>query len=142
MSENTRAADGYCGLYCGSCPQFLSTEPDSCLGCKSGRNQGWCLTCTYKACARKRGIEFCYLCEKYPCAELNEFAYHPDYPYHQEIFAYMTTIRERGREAWLAEMKKRWSCPSCGREASWWDLSCGDCGAALKGYRKPEKKET
>ncbi len=140
-------ADAYCGLYCGSCPQFLaarrgelSAGQAECRGCRSESTAGWCAECTLKDCARKKGIEFCHLCAEYPCDSLKGFASHPDYPYHREIFGYLEAIKSRGRDAWLGEMKKRWSCAACGREASWWDLSCEKCGAALNGYKKPGKE--
>jgi hypothetical protein len=133
--------DGYCGLYCGACPMFLETKAGSdqnrCQGCKSGIGSGWCLTCNLKACARGKGLEFCYACADYPCENLEAFETSADYPYHREVYDYMKTIEKEGKAAWLEKMRVRWSCPACGKEASWWDLSCGNCGAELHGYTKP-----
>jgi hypothetical protein len=147
MKKDPFMSDGYCGLYCGSCPQFLAAKRGElpigqaeCHGCKSSTTAGWCTTCYLKDCARKKGIEFCSRCPEYPCASLKEFASHPDFPYHKEIFGSLDAIERRGRDAWLSEMKIRWSCGNCGREASWWDLACGQCEAALNGYAKPIKE--
>ena len=135
------SADGYCGLYCGACPMFLGSragaEKNPCLGCKSRTVSGWCLTCDIKACARNKGLEFCYPCEKYPCEKMEGFKNAKEYPYHQEVYDYLETIKKEGKAAWLASMRTRWSCPSCHREASWWDLSCKNCGSKLDGYSKP-----
>jgi hypothetical protein len=133
--------DGYCGLYCGACPKFIGsregTEENPCCGCKSDRISGWCLTCNLKACAREKGLEFCYQCADYPCENLEGFKTSAEYPYHCEVYEYMKSIETEGKAAWLEKMKIRWSCPACGKEASWWDLTCTQCGATLNGYPKP-----
>jgi hypothetical protein len=133
--------DGYCGLYCGACPNLLETKAGTaqiaCLGCKTDQSPEWCRSCALKACARRRGLEFCSACPDYPCRELEEFAGSAEYPYHREIHEYMKIIDQAGQAAWLQKMKARWSCPACGREASWWNTACKNCGAALGGYSKP-----
>lgn len=138
--------DGYCGLYCGSCPQYLATKAgtavelglEACQGCKSDVVAAdWCAICAHKECARDKGLDFCFECTDYPCPDLEDMRNAQEWPYHTEIYDYMATIKEQGKEAWLCQMKKRWSCPSCGTEATWWDLSCQDCGTPLKGYQKP-----
>jgi hypothetical protein len=133
--------DGYCGLYCGACPNLLGTKagtvPNACCGCKTDRTAEWCSTCRIKECARGKGLEFCDACAEYPCKDLEEFKTSAAYPYHQEVYGYMKIIREKGKAAWLETMKVRWSCPGCRREASWWDRTCKSCGAELNGYPKP-----
>ncbi len=140
----------YCGLYCGSCPVFLETKekgryPDltdmslktPCYGCRSGVNPPWCGECVLKACAKRKGYDFCHECGEYPCRELIEFRNSRQYPYHIEVFDYLKTIRDEGEEKWLKEMETRWSCPDCGTPAGWFDLKCVKCGEMLNGYEKP-----
>ena len=54
---------GYCGLFCGACPNLLNTTAGlgakSCYGCKSELPAGYCTTCGIKACALGKGYEFC-----------------------------------------------------------------------------------
>ena len=134
--------DGYCGLYCGACPVLLASQAGTgevtCQGCKSDQiKAGWCSVCTLKACAREKGLDFCYQCEQYPCEDLEAFKTDLNYPYHQEIYAYMEVIAQEGKAAWLEQIKTRWTCPQCGQKASWWDLACKNCGQALNGYQNP-----
>ena len=135
------ALDGYCGLYCGACPMLLGTkagtEQNACRGCKSDQNPEWCLNCGLKACAREKGLEFCYACADYPCEKLEGFKTSAEYPYHREVYDYMKIIEKEGKAVWLEKMKVRWSCPTCKAEASWWDPACKKCGAGLNGYPKP-----
>jgi len=142
----TFVLDTYCGGYCGACPQYLATKAgnaaelglEECFGCKSGAvAQTWCATCPLKSCAEDRGIEFCFECPDYPCPQLDAFKNMPECPYHQEIYDSFAVIAERGKDAWLADMRKRWSCPDCGRAATWWDTTCAGCGVAMQGYDKP-----
>lgn len=134
-------SDGFCGLYCGACPNFLGTkagtEKNVCYGCKTDTNPEWCHNCELKACAKEKKLDFCYQCDEYPCTNLEAFKNSPKYPYHQEVYDYMKTIAEEGKSTWLDQMKIRWSCTNCGEAASWWDLSCLKCGSTLKGYKKP-----
>jgi hypothetical protein len=147
MEESAFIPDGYCGLYCASCASYLATKKgeaerlphgENCRGCKSDVVGSWCSQCPLKACARQKGVEFCVQCKGFPCEQLESFKNDPRYPYHSEVYGSMAVFAKHGKARWLMEMKKRWSCPECGREASWWDLSCGECGRALKGYRKPQ----
>ncbi len=147
MSKSAFIPDGYCGLYCGSCASYLATKrgelgkrphEESCRGCKSDTLGTWCAQCPLKACARQKGLEFCIQCKEFPCAQLEGFKNDPNYPYHGEVYDSMAIFAKEGKDRWLSEMKKRWSCPQCGREASWWDMTCGECGRALKGYGKPK----
>ena len=88
MAQNGFRYDGYCGLYCGACPQFLATQNNTlealaalrnstpeamrCQGCKSAVVSGWCQICNLKQCARSKGLELCGDCAQYPCADLQE----------------------------------------------------------------------
>jgi hypothetical protein len=145
--------DAYCGLYCGSCTAFLATKENKvkelaaqwqreeddviCHGCKSGKVANYCRTCGLKECARKKGLEFCYQCEEYPCTQLDGFRSNPQYPYHIEVYDYLQTIKQYGVKHWLKLMKTRWSCPACGKEHHWFTPACPECGSKLNTYIKP-----
>lgn len=144
MSDSSFIEDAYCGLYCKACPVYQATERGEseilCKGCKSDTVTGeWCKTCNLKKCAREKGLEFCYLCHEYPCEDLENFKNDPQYPYHSEVYDYMATIKQEGKEAWLKEMEKRWSCPSCSTRFDWWTQKCTKCGEKTNGYAQPEQ---
>jgi hypothetical protein len=137
----------YCGLYCASCPDYRAAEKNiskkqsltdsECLGCKSEHvKAGGCQTCNLKECARKKGLEFCIECTDYPCKDLEKFKTDKLYPYHAEVYGYLETIKKRGRNTWIEDMKKRWSCPECTAALIWWDTVCPECGMRVNGYEK------
>lgn len=138
----------YCGLFCGACPVFLATETEggikaedgailACGGCRSERLTPWCAQCSLKACAQKRGLDFCGECAEYPCESFAGFRDTPDFPYHSECPSYLSAIKAEGWKSWIASMERKWRCPDCGRECSWWDQSCPSCKKAMPGFKKP-----
>jgi hypothetical protein len=147
MNEEGFVSDAYCGLYCPACPNYMNTEknPDAprvtetCRGCKSDvLCLSWCDHCTLKACAQTHGVDFCHECGEYPCRNLNDFKNDPRYPYHVEVYDSLGIIKSQGKDAWLAGMAKRWSCPACGTAFNWWTQTCATCGKPVKGYAKPD----
>lgn len=53
-----------CGLNCGLCPMYVGKY---CPGCGGGEGNQ---SCAIARCSREHGgIEFCYLCEEYPCGK-------------------------------------------------------------------------
>jgi hypothetical protein len=138
----TYVLDGYCGLYCGACPDLLDTQAGkakhACRGCKSSvNNPEWCAICDIKSCAREKKIAFCYQCDEYPCEKITSFIEDAHYPYHREVTEYMKIIEREGKQGWLEKMKVRWSCGACRQPVSWWQQACPHCGGKVDGYEKP-----
>lgn len=132
--------DGYCGLFCGACPVMLETKAgkaeNPCHGCKSEQVAGFCASCGIKACARSRGVEFCFECaELQSCKRLSDFMQQTDYPYHQAILKNLDVIRQQGIGKWLEMQDNRWRCGSCNNSHSWWDETCPQCGQAVDSYK-------
>ncbi len=146
--------DAYCGLYCEACPVYIATQNNTlnslsqkidlpvqeiaCHGCKSDTNFQWCRICNLKKCAREKNIEFCIECSDYPCQDLTNFKEETKYPYHCEVFDNLEEIKNLGKEKWLKNQQKRWSCQNCGSLFSYYDLKCPECSQEVNGYKKPE----
>jgi hypothetical protein len=46
-----------------------------CLGCKGDRAKHWNPECwILECCVDRKGLEFCYQCQDFPCSRLNEWA--------------------------------------------------------------------
>ncbi|MGD8719459.1 MAG: DUF3795 domain-containing protein [Candidatus Zixiibacteriota bacterium] len=146
----------YCGLYCGACWELVATERGeveklredaesaaytaeqlSCRGCRTDVVAFFCLDCEMRSCAQERGVAFCSDCGDYPCEYVREFQA-DKYAHHSAVLKNLDTIRERGADAWLVEQEERWKCPSCGARFTWYEDTCGDCGAELYDARAEE----
>ena len=62
-----------CGLNCGLCPRFYIDGNSKCPGC-GGENflEKHC-SCSILPCIQRKGIEYCYLCDEYPCKKYNKW---------------------------------------------------------------------
>ncbi len=91
-----------CGLFCGACPNFVR-EKNSCLGaevhCKKRKCKG-----IYVCCIEKRGHDFCYECEIFPCSRLKRFAKTWE-KYGQNVIENQRMIKAIGKQKWM----KQWN---------------------------------
>lgn len=134
--------DGYCGVYCGACPVMLATkagipgEVQECYGCKSDKPTGYCDTCGIKACAKRKGYDFCNQCNELKTCELmQKFVSDTQYPYGQCVLKNMEAIKDTGISQWLEMQDQRWRCKNCGTAHSWYHETCPQCGQAVANYR-------
>ena len=144
MKKERPKTAGICGLYCEGCTAFIGTKDDpsrlnylanrmgagiedmKCEGCRSNVLSGYCRTCSIKACANERGVDFCVECEKYPCQEIKSFQ--SQRPHRAEIFASLEYVKANGLEEWYQKMNEDYSCKSCGKINSAYDVKCRNCG--------------
>jgi hypothetical protein len=138
--------DTYCGLYCGACELLnafkdgrqeeqakmwnMNPEDLKCYGCKSGDPASWCKDCEIKECAISKNHEFCFECDQYPCKLLKELQ-SDKVVHHASILRALERIKNIGREKWLSEQAKRWSCPECGTPSTWYRKKCENCSSEL-----------
>jgi len=132
--------DGYCGLFCGACPNMLATKAGTadkpCHGCKSEQPTGYCAVCGIRACARGKGYEFCQECAGVnACKQLWDSIGDAQWPYQQGVWTNLQTIRIEGKAKWMEAQDRRWRCAACGASHSWWDETCPRCGRAVASYR-------
>lgn len=149
-SEDPCRPDTYCGIYCGACDWMMATRdyeaackvpgaqptpPELlCHGCKTDLLPGWCASCEIRACARGKAVEFCFECKEYPCAKLVAFR-DDGHAHHAWGVRQQEVIRQEGKDAWLAEQHKRWTCPNCGKSFGYYARKCKECGQALRDCR-------
>ncbi|MCX6090383.1 MAG: DUF3795 domain-containing protein [Candidatus Atribacteria bacterium] len=110
---------GVCGLYCGACTHYRSTQKDGkhllneyvrqggeaekfvCGGCQSGQLNPHlaCSSCGIRDCVEERGITCCGHCDEYPCPYLITFQ-NDGRVHHLDILDNMKDIMEMGSEKW------------------------------------------
>lgn len=135
MSDQTL---GYCGLFCGGCGVYQSTqngeqfelEPGvfmTCDGCNSNNTTPWCTNCDIKTCCRNRGIRYCLECPDFSCDKTDRFMNDEKYPYHSEVPQNMQILKEIGFEEWEKAMQQKYICKTCGKAFNWFDKACPTC---------------
>lgn len=104
-----------------------------CHGCKSDTVFINCRPCTIRKCAVEKNLEHCMDCSEYPCS------IHLEYKKGEKVLPHSTdkqgnleSIRMLGADKWLDEQQKRWKCPDCEREFSWYATRCENCGKDLR----------
>ncbi|MBN1591914.1 MAG: DUF3795 domain-containing protein [Candidatus Coatesbacteria bacterium] len=146
--------DSPCGIYCGACgilkdlragrheerARQMNMPPEElkCAGCKTDTIADFCVGCKFRDCTKEKGIEFCFDCDEFPCAELVAFR-NDKWPHHSTVLNNLDTIKEEGVAEWLVRQKKRWSCPECGESFTWYESQCEACGATLYDCRKEDE---
>ncbi len=155
--------DSYCGLYCGSCSilkayqtgisdkfaLFMGEEAGlklKCHGCKSDTVFVNCANCKIRTCAIDKGVKRCLDCKDFPCSLFNvdEFKFVLDkLPHLKTIQNNLVTIMNNGVDEWLKEQSKRWKCPDCQTDFSWYADNCSKCGKDLSeiiGFKNFDKR--
>jgi len=145
MSKNDLI--GRCGLYCGACDiyrvfvdkktekqrrmaEYFKCRPEQvrCQGCQNPTPEDWCYDCKIIKCLEKNGYTYCYECEKIETCEIYQElnGRYNNYPYKN-----LKRLKEVGKEKWLEEMTKRWTCPQCKAAIEYEDKKCLNCGFDL-----------
>jgi hypothetical protein len=92
--------------------------------------------CGIKACAVRKGYEFCNECSEYgTCALMRKFVEDTKWPYQQGVLKNMEMIRCDGLAKWLEVQDERWRCANCDTSYSWWDETCPQCSQAVANYQ-------
>ena len=147
--------DAYCGLYCGACDVLqanlrgtveklaaewkMTADELLCHGCRTEVAAVFCRDCTFRACARRKGLEFCAECADYPCEALVAFR-NDKHPHHSIVLHNLERISTVGGPAWREEQRARWSCPACGEPFTWYADGCPSCGKPVPNAIQEERE--
>ena len=122
-----------CGMDCGACSRHLRAK-DSCDGCRSEASvkPKYCAVCRIRNCETlgAGGADFCFECEKFPCARLRQLDKRYRTRYGMSMIENLGAIRDRGLASFIASEKERWRCPACGALIRVHKDACIHCGHA------------
>ena len=92
-----------CGLNCNLCPGFVR---GNCCGCSA--DSPCAITCAIAPCSVKHGnVEYCFLCEKYPCDKYEGFDQHDSMVLHRNIKKDVEKAKRIGIEAYKEEQREK-----------------------------------
>jgi hypothetical protein len=100
-----------CGLNCGLCPRYHTQGVSKCPGCggvATGVHE-FVTHCGVNSCAgRHDGVEYCYLCEEYPCKKYYDSEKIKDsFITKQHQLADFQKVKEIGLAAYQAELEEK-----------------------------------
>lgn len=127
---------GHCGIYCGACRAYLVLKKDLLKikgykrGCKGCILQNKNCAFIVRDCPqlRKKEIEYCFKCEKFPCQNLKRIDNMYLIRYNVSLLENLKRIQEVGVNKWVEEQAILYTCPECGGEICVHDAECYDCG--------------
>jgi hypothetical protein len=96
-----------CGLNCAKCKVLARGE---CAGCRGPAVKNWSPDCEFRPCAQRRGHDYCFQCDEFPCDKLRAFA-NDGYEHHRLAVENLTSMRRMGLEAWIANQPQVMFCP-------------------------------
>lgn len=107
-----------CGMNCGICIGHLR-EKSPCSGCFKKDDEykpKHCRSCTIVNCESlaKTESDFCFDCEKYPCARLKRLDKRYRSNYGMSMLENLDYIQKIGKKAFLRKEQEKWICKECG----------------------------
>ena len=149
--QDIRELVGICGLYCGTCPDYLAyrendveqlhkisqetgipVEEIRCDGCLSGKVFPLCIECrhSFRQCAVEKKVTWCFECHDFPCQRLKDFKdIHVvnGISHHVHVIEDLRHMKEHGIEQWAKEQKRAGRCQKCGKRLYWFVRECPEC---------------
>lgn len=52
--------------------KWLASQTEPCKGCRFGGGWSWWRDCPARTCCMKKGVDFCYQCDYFPCKNLQK----------------------------------------------------------------------
>jgi hypothetical protein len=120
-----------CGMNCGLCIAYLR-EKRPCGGCFKSDDENKpkvCRSCKIVNCflLAETKSEFCYDCEKYPCARLKNLDKRYRKNYGMSMIENLTYIKKHGLDKFLKKEENKWKCGVCGAGLSVHRSFCLNC---------------
>ena len=156
MKQDATQMVGICGLYCGTCPNYLAYRENDveelqkisqkldipvgeirCDGCLSGRVLSYCVDCRhgFRRCVREKKVTWCFQCAEFPCKRLKDFLdVHivDGISHHAHVIDDLQYMKEQGIEKWVEIQERSGCCPECGKRLYWFAQECPKCHIKIR----------
>ena len=96
-----------CGLNCGLCPRFYTVGTSRCPGCAGEGFSDVHPACGILSCCQRKDLEYCFLCEEFPCKKYDGVDLTDSFITHQNQFKDMEKARLMGVEVYEAELNEK-----------------------------------
>ena len=96
-----------CGLNCGLCQRYYTVGDSRCPGCGGeGFTSAHC-GCGMLSCCQRKGLEYCFLCDEYPCKKYDGEGLKDSFITHINIFSDVEKAKKIGLEAYETELNTK-----------------------------------
>ncbi|MGF7012161.1 hypothetical protein M2146_002715 [Lachnospiraceae bacterium PF1-22] len=96
-----------CGLNCGLCPRYQMDGASKCPGCSGEGFLTKHPTCGVLSCSQRKGLEYCYQCDEYPCKKYNGADQSDSFITHLHQFKDMEKAKELGIDVYRNELDEK-----------------------------------
>ena len=96
-----------CGLNCGLCPRYYTVGSSRCPGCAGEGFSEVHPACGVLSCAQRRGLEYCFLCEEFPCKKYDKADEADSFITHKNQFRDMEKAKRIGIAAYEEELNTK-----------------------------------
>jgi len=96
-----------CGLNCGLCPRYHTDSSSRCPGCAGKGFSEAHPSCGVLSCCQRKGIEYCFLCEEYPCKRYDGVDSFDSFITHKNQLRDLEKAKQMGIEVYKAELDEK-----------------------------------
>lgn len=96
-----------CGLNCGLCPRYQVDGTSKCPGCSGEGFLTKHPTCGVLSCCQRKGFEYCYQCDEYPCKKFDGSDQLDSFITHLKQFCDMEKAKTLGIGAYRKELNEK-----------------------------------
>ena len=96
-----------CGLNCGLCPRYHTVGTSRCPGCAGEGFSEVHPPCGVLSCCQRKGLEYCFLCDEFPCKKYDGADLLDSFITHKNQFRDMERAKRIGIEAYKAELNAK-----------------------------------
>ena len=93
-----------CGLNCGLCPRYHTVGTSRCPGCAGEGFDEVHPPCGVLSCSQRRGLEYCFLCDEFPCKKYEGADLFDSFITHKNQFRDIEKAKQMGTPAYEAEL--------------------------------------
>ena len=96
-----------CGLNCGLCPRYHTDGKSRCPGCAGTGFSAVHPSCGVLSCCQRKDIDYCFLCEEYPCKKYEGANLSDSFITHKNQFHDMEKAKQIGMDAYEIELNEK-----------------------------------
>jgi len=96
-----------CGLNCGLCPRYHTGGRSKCPGCAGEGFSDKHPPCGVLSCCQRKGVEYCFMCDEYPCGKYKDADLYDSFITHKNQFHDFEKAKRRGVDVYKAELNRK-----------------------------------